>query len=307
MANPIVLGKLGMEDIAFGTGVQAIDLGGGHFKTLTEVNLSNMPFDETKTVGEALTEFQTLLTNQKYEEISQELPKLIKLSENLTQLTKLESSMESVNQIKDSLDGITALALSLPTLMMIPSDLAYLQQIKRDSLYIRCDVLNIQKSVSKAVSYVDDITRNKLHPLDTKMDIMEQRLTSLLATAVATVVNGNTMAMKFSTYTLMIQPVISCSNPKFIIDDDNMRLIWQVPKSVCYNLLPEPTNEALVEAVTSYFQAGGDGGGSGYDELVTQEEVNQAVLAWIDAEGQLAVHDVAMTQEEVCNIVGVDC
>jgi len=277
MATPITLGKLGLEDIAFGTGILQIDLGNGNFKNITEINLSNIPFDATRTVGEALNEFETLLTSSDYASISTELTKLVTLHNNLAKLVNVEGNLVSILNIQANIVDLTLLASNIPLLVQIPTDLAYIQTIKRDILYIECNMRKLMKELRNSEKFVYDLYVNKLDPLDTKMDLMEARLDTLLANAVADITAGNELAQKFGTYTLVIQPKPNCANPNFIIDDVHQRLIWQIPtvKGDCA-VLQSQVETQIVQATTDAYLATLALGGGG----VTTADVNALISAY---------------------------
>jgi hypothetical protein len=59
----LVTGKIGLEDLLLGEGVEVQDLGHGRTRTVTKINAGNLPYNGAKTLLEVITDFNSILNS----------------------------------------------------------------------------------------------------------------------------------------------------------------------------------------------------------------------------------------------------
>lgn len=298
---------VGADDIAWGEGTTSVPTYGGGTREVRRVNLSTIPYSSTKTVGEALDEFQSLLQSQDYATIHSHLEQLLALIVTIPRLNQLYLNLGQLDSIATELDKLLNIENDLTVLKQIPEKLDKVDEALRDIKYYKHRFERLLERTKEQVSCQNDWINGKLSDLSAQNEATRQDLDTLIATAKQEVQSGNELVAKFGTYSLEIQSKRFCTEPKFIVDDTNQRIIWQVPTVKGDCAYSEVTSAQVQDAVNAYL-ATFPNIGSGGDEPVTQDEINQALSDWVQSNGgNLDITDETLTQAEVCQAVGVSC
>jgi len=302
---------VGLDDIAWGIGTTTVPTYGGGTRPVKRVNLASIPYNDTKTVGEALDEFNNLLQSQKYSDIHDNLEAILKVINNISHINQVYLNLGQLRALKEDLNTIINVANNLEVLKSIPTELEFIDRAVKDTNYYKNKFERLLERTKKEVYCQNVWINGKLSELSEQNEATRQDLDTIISTAKQEVQTGNELVAKFGTYALEIQAKPYCREPKFIVDDINERLIWQVPtvKGDCrYSEVTSAQVQDVVDAYLDTFPSIGSGGS--LDEPVTQEEVNQAIVDYFnggDGNSIIVGTDEAMTQEEVCQAVGVDC
>jgi hypothetical protein len=138
--------KLGLEDLAFGTGTEE-QVRAGIIVTINKINAGNLPFDETRT----LLEF---VQDANIEELGAIVTKLSAIGDNLTQ----------INATFDNLVGINSIVSNLSELLLVNDNAA---QVASDKVTVANDKTTV-------LGYKDAVNTMKL-AVETIYDTFDDR------------------------------------------------------------------------------------------------------------------------------------
>jgi len=267
---------IGLEDIAFGKGTRQVPTYGGEHRLITEVNLANMPFDETKTVGEALEEFNTHLTSANYSTIQQNIEGLKLIISKMGNIDILLSKMPDVDRVNTLTPHILAISQNMSALLRVPEEIKEVYKLNDSLKYLISDFMEASKCYTEDIAKANQLVSSKLEPLSEAMTAQEIRLNSLIATAVSQVHQGHEFAVKMSTYNFKLKTTKMCKQPMMQVDDTAKTITFHVPRPICatqYNVDQEIMNSAISSYLVSHpIQSGTD-----------EAKVNQLIAVAVSA------------------------
>jgi len=243
---------IGLDYIAWGYGEVEVPTYNGKTRRIQRINFENVPFNESKTVGQALNELNTLLTSQHYQTVSDNIERIKRVFFDLDAIQSVDLNKMNIDAVAGAIDEIRLVYLHLGALAEIQQMLPEYRKDKQNIEYLKCKIGRMIEDLRNTVQKANTLLYSKFEPMFNQLTAMEARLTALISNAVATVTNGNEMAVKLATYRLEIERKPNCWNPKVIVDDVNQRIVWQVPtvKGDCAVVEPD---EALVrDSVNAY-------------------------------------------------------
>ena len=269
---------VGVNDILWGEGYAEVPTYGGGKVIKEKMNLSNMPYNTTQTVAQALLEVTTLLTSSDYATIQRNIQEIKALHDIIPKLNSIYLKSGDISVVTANLAKLSTIVANIETLKKVPNDLERVEQVHRDLNYVQSRFMAILDNIKEEVSCQSELISGKLIPLSLKMDATNERLDALVAEVKAEITQGNEMAQKMGSYSLEIQALRQCANPKIIVDDINKRIIWQVPRNNCYTVVNQVggTNQAEVQALIDASIANLNTQG-GSLAPITQEQANIAL------------------------------
>jgi hypothetical protein len=272
----IYTGKVGLEDIAFGAGTELQTLGNGISRTITKINLSNIPFDELKTVGEMITEFNNLLVSSAYSTVNADLDKVVITAGSIESIISLANSISNIVNVASNILAVNTTALEIDAIKAAPGASQEANQAVLNAQYIRGRLSQTQSTIYDYLQWLRAYHIETVVPFQDKIDQALATLQGMIDDAVATITNGNEMAIKLATYALEIQVLARCWTPRVIIDDPNHKIIWQIPES---------RNQCVIVP--------GEGGGDCTCDEITQGDVDDV----FDAPPSVVAPTIACTAD----------
>lgn len=227
----IYTGKVGLEDIAWGEGTLLQVLGNGLTRTITRVNLSNMPFDELKTVGQQLQEFSDLLVSSSYAAVNSKLLDVQEVSAHINMIVDLVNSMANIQAVASNITSMNEVAGNIPNINNVVDAAQEAQQAITNAQYIKNRLSQTQSTIYDYLAWLRAYHIEVIVPFQAKIDAALITIQAAIDNALQQILAGNELAQKFGTYTIEVQVLARCWTPRFIVDDPNHKLIFQLPES----------------------------------------------------------------------------
>jgi len=273
----IVVGKLGLEDLLIGTGQVTQALGPTKTRVVTRINAKNLPYDESRTLAQAIDSVLNLLESSEYDIVKQIADKIVLIADNINSINAL--NMDSINSISDSatiaaIDKVSKITDDIKSVVVLA------EQAHKDaalSRRVKCDIDEALVVANAYAKSVRDAYTNQLQPLEEKLDNTLQLVYDKISSIKAELVEGQENADKLFNYELSLKCVPTCRRPTVKIDDANRKIVWTMPQPTYVGKLPDPPTSYVAQAVDEYLANLALFGNGGLGSVATQPDINEAI------------------------------
>jgi len=306
----IVTGRLGLEDLLWGEGTVTQDLGNGLSRTVSKINAKNLPFDETKTLAEAIDTALAVFNTTDIKYFIDNLPAVLQVAEVLAKIKAMDLS--DIASVADALPMLQLVANNIHVINNAITASLEAKQAAADAKYLRCDIQNQLDIANMHAVRIEYIYNDKLIPLQDSINNLLEVAQGLVATARDQVIAGHELAVKFATYDLKLQVVPTCRTPSIRIDDTAKAVVWSIPRPMCAVAIDELPDTVVRDAVDSYLATLPNLGG-GFDEPVTVDDlepantvsldfsiaINENTLSYIDETKPVMMYDIDGVRNDI--------